>query len=574
MNANRLLPYIISFILLVAVLIINQQTFGKMQQHALQVDQSKNVIILFEKLSNHIKSAELYTPGNASKYKNFYEFLIKETDDIKVDMAELKVLVGNDQLQRSRLTVMDRILKEQMPTLLKKNIAEIILSGEVWRLEVLYKLHTLIKKASNTENDKLNDYEIQLLKSTYYNKLFTIIFSIIAFALTVTTSIYNWLLARKGKWLEGFLETILNTTQNGILHFKTKRIDKNTFDFEIDFANAAVEHQLGIKPSIAMGKKLPDVSLINKNSTEYDEFNKVANTGQPSQFEMLYKKGNEQKWFYVMLAKMEHGITATLQDITEIRNNQDELTKNIQQLEYSNKELEQYAYVASHDLQEPLRKIMIYCGLLKEFQLNKLDEKGSIHLEKINRSAERLSILIQDILNFSGIKREIKFVQTDLNDVLEQVLTDIELSIEQTQTNITYTQLPVIDAIPLQISQLFYNLLVNAIKFTREGETPIIKITSRLVEKEELKEIDRLNNQLNYCELLVSDNGIGFNPQYERQIFGMFKRLNAKKLYPGSGIGLALCEKVVANHNGNIFAVSAEGEGTTFHIILPLKQLG
>ena len=217
---------------------------------------------------------------------------------------------------------------------------------------------------------------------------------------------------------------------------------------------------------------------------------------------------------------------------------------------------------------------MIYCGLLKEFQLNKLDEKGSMHLEKINQSAERLSILIQDILNYSGIKREIKFVQTDLNDVLEQVLTDIELSIEQTHTNITYTQLPVIDAIPLQISQLFYNLLVNAIKFTREGETPIIKITSRLVEKEELKEIDRLNDQLNYCELLVSDNGIGFSPQFARQIFGMFKRLNAKKLYPGSGIGLALCEKVVANHNGNIFATSVEGEGATFHIILPLKQLG
>ena len=204
MNANRLLPYIISFILLVAVLFINQHTFSKMQEYTLQVHRAKNVIISFEKLSNHVKSAEMYTPANASKYKNFYEFLIQETNEISRDIAELKVLVADDQLQRTRLTVIERILNDQMPTLLQKNISEIILSGEVWRLEALFKLHTLIKVGSNTEIDRLNSYERQLKQSTYYNELFTIIFSVIAFALTLITLIYNWLLARKGKWLEGF----------------------------------------------------------------------------------------------------------------------------------------------------------------------------------------------------------------------------------------------------------------------------------------------------------------------------------------------------------------------------------
>ena len=574
MSANRPLPYIISFILLVAVLIINQHTFSKMQAYTLQVHRAKNVIILFEKLSNDIKSAESYTPANASKYKQFYELLLQETNDISKDLAELKVLVANDQLQRARLTVIERILNDQMATLLQKNIAEIISSGEVWRLEALVKLHTLIKGGSNTEIDRLNGYEKQLKKSTYYNELFTIIFSFTAFALTLTSLIYTRLLARKGKWLEGFLETILNTTQNGILHFKTRRIGKNEFDFEIDFANAAIEEQLGISTTEAIGKKLSDVAFITQNSTDYNRFYEVAQTGKPSQFEMHYEKNDAEKWFYVMLAKMENGITATLQDITEIRHNQDKLTKNIHQLEDSNKELEQYAYVASHDLQEPLRKIMIYSGLLKEYQSQILDEKGSKHLEKISQSAERLSILIQDILNFSGIKREIIFVETDLNDILEQVLTDLELSIEQTHATIAIAKLPTIDAIPLQVSQLFYNLLVNAIKFTREGEAPTINISSRLVDKDELKGMDRLNPQLNYCEVLVSDNGIGFSPQFARQIFGMFKRLNDKKQYPGSGIGLALCDKVVTNHNGHIFAASVEGKGTTFHIILPLKQLG
>ncbi|MCY7422993.1 MAG: PAS domain S-box protein [Chitinophagaceae bacterium] len=574
MNTNRLLPFIISFILLVAALVINQQTFKKMQQFTTQVNHAKDVIITFEKLSNHLKSAEIYTPVNAAKFKNFYQFLKEETDGINKDLADLKKLVADNKLQHTRVAIIQRIVNEQMGTLLEKNIAEIIASGEVWRLESLFKLHAIIKEGSNAEISLLNAEERKLKISTYNNELFTIIFSIIAFGLTLTSLIYNWFLARKGKWLEGFLETILNTTQNGILHFKTKSIGKSEIDFEVDFANAAIEKQFGWKVSETMGKKLSDISFLSKTSEEYNHFFEVAKTGKPKEFEMHYEKNDVHRWFYVMLAKMENGITATLQDITEIRLNQDKLTKNIQQLEYSNTELEQYAYVASHDLQEPLRKIRIYGNFLEEYQFEKLDEKGKTHLKKITQSAERLSILIQDILNFSGIKREQVFVKTNLNEILLHVLTDLELSIEQTHAKIEFSELPLIDSIPLQINQLFYNLLVNAIKFTKDGEAPNINISSRLMENVALADPERFDKKLNYCEILVSDKGIGFSQQYALQIFGMFKRLNDAKLYPGSGIGLALCEKVVTNHNGKIFATSIEGEGTTFHIVLPLVQQG
>ena len=538
----------------------------------MQVNHAKDVIIAFENLSNHLKSAEIYTPGNALKYKNYYQLLKEETEGIDKEIADLKKLVAGNKLQFTRVAIIQRIVNEQMATLLQKNISEIIASGEGWRLNSLYKLHAIIKDGSNAEINLLSEQEERLKSSTYNNRLLTIIFSVIAFALTLTTLVYNWFLARKGKWLEGFLETILNTTQNSILHFRTKRIGKSGFDLEVDFANAAIGTQLALKPVHAMGKKLEDIGLVARNSNEYNHFIEVAKTGKPVEFEMLYEKNGKQKWFYVMLAKMENGITATLHDITEIRQNQDMLSKNIQQLEDSNTELEQYAYAASHDLQEPLRKIRIYGNFLEEYQYEKLDEKGKTHLKKIIQSAERLSILIQDILNFSGIKREKIFVKTDLNEILLQVQTDLELSIEQTHARIERSRLPVIDAIPLQISQLFFNLLVNAIKFTKDGECPIITISSRLMDGEEIKELDRLNKKLNYCELLISDKGIGFCQQYERQIFGMFKRLNAKTEYAGSGIGLALCEKVVTNHNGKIFATSIEGEGTTFHVILPMQQ--
>ena len=159
-----------------------------------------------------------------------------------------------------------------------------------------------------------------------------------------------------------------------------------------------------------------------------------------------------------------------------------------------------------------------------------------------------------------------------MNYILQQVLTDLELSIEQTHTNISFTHLPTIEVIPQQINQLFYNLLVNAIKFSKEGDPPVIQITNRLLDKDELAGIENLDHKLSYYELLISDNGIGFNQHYAHKIFGMFKRLNDKIAYPGSGIGLALCEKVITNHNGKIFATSEEGKGTTFHIILPAKR--
>ena len=170
------------------------------------------------------------------------------------------------------------------------------------------------------------------------------------------------------------------------------------------------------------------------------------------------------------------------------------------------------------------------------------------------------------------MKREQKFIETDLNRILENVLEDLDLLIQQKQALIHYDTLPIIQAIPLQMNQLFYNLLNNALKFSLPGTSPYITISCRILTEDELDIYEITDKQSAYCEIIFSDNGMGFKQEYAEQIFGLFKRLNNKVEFPGSGIGLSLCRKVVANHNGKIVAKSNENEGASFYIILPLVQ--
>ena len=302
----------------------------------------------------------------------------------------------------------------------------------------------------------------------------------------------------------------------------------------------------------------------------FDKYVQVIETGIPVEFETLYSRHQKQKYFLVSLAKLKDGVTASFHDITELKVYENELKENIRELERSNVELEQYAYAASHDLQEPLRKIRAFGSFLQDTQASKLDEKGQQQLKKIIDAAERMSSLIKDILSFSSIRKEELFTDTDLNAVLEGVLQDLDLVITQKQAIITHDTLPVIKAIPLQMNQLFYNMLNNSLKFARADRRPEILIKCRKLAEDEKPNEALINT--NYYEITISDNGIGFKQEYVDQIFGLFKRLNDKQYYPGSGIGLALCRKVVDNHHGSITASGRDNEGATFYIHLPEQQ--
>jgi light-regulated signal transduction histidine kinase (bacteriophytochrome) len=276
------------------------------------------------------------------------------------------------------------------------------------------------------------------------------------------------------------------------------------------------------------------------------------------------EEGEVIKWFG----------TATNIDAQKRESEQLELRvqERTRELQKSNNELEQFAYIASHDLQEPLRKIITFIGLLNK-ALPEVDEKAKDFLKKIEYSSERMSTLIKDILNYSQLSKPgERFKSIDLNESLKTVIIDFELVIEQKNAVIKSDPLPHIEAIPMQINQLFYNLISNSLKFVDNERSPVIEITARSLSPHEIAMYSDLIPTQTYFLIQVRDNGIGFDEKFLDQIFTIFQRLNTRQSFSGTGIGLALCKKIVLNHNGHITASSEENKGAMFSVILPQKQ--
>lgn len=239
-------------------------------------------------------------------------------------------------------------------------------------------------------------------------------------------------------------------------------------------------------------------------------------------------------------------------------------------LQKSNAELEQFAYVASHDLQEPLRKIQVFTNLLESYLSNDSDEKSRNYINKIYSSTSRMKNLISDVLSYSQLENKaLVFQQVDLNEIVRDLINDYELLIAQKKATIIYKDLPVIEAVPLQMAQLFGNIIGNALKFTREGIDPVVTIS---VSKLNPQENAKLSEKLTYINLQIRDNGIGFEEGYSEKIFNIFQRLHARSEFEGTGIGLAMCKKIVLNHMGDINALGSSSKGAVFNITLPVQR--
>jgi light-regulated signal transduction histidine kinase (bacteriophytochrome) len=241
-------------------------------------------------------------------------------------------------------------------------------------------------------------------------------------------------------------------------------------------------------------------------------------------------------------------------------------------LQRSNAELAQFAYIASHDLQEPARKISTFTEMLKK-SMPSVDMRTNKYLDKIESSASRMLILIRDVLTLSQISSASKqFSLINLNSVLKNVVSDFELLIEEKQAKVNSNTLPTIEAIPIQITQLFSNLISNALKFSTDAN-PRITVEAHELPSTEKTRNPTLHADLQYCHISFKDNGIGFSPENAIQIFDIFQRLHGRTEYEGTGIGLAICKKIAQNHHGDIYAESTPGAGATFHVIIPLRQL-
>lgn len=262
------------------------------------------------------------------------------------------------------------------------------------------------------------------------------------------------------------------------------------------------------------------------------------------------------------------GFSKVTRDLTAKKEADEKLLQYTAELEAQNKELEQFAYVASHDLQEPLRKIQTFAGIIDRDLHN--EQMLRKYLDKIKISAGRMSDLIKSLLNFSRlINNEIIFTTVDLNAVVHHVRTDFELLLEEKEGRIESEDLPSIPGDFSQITQLFANLIGNSLKFSKDQ--PRIFIRCEYLKKERINPESGLNTNKDHIKLSFRDNGIGFEQHFEAKIFTMFQRLHTKDQYSGTGIGLALCKRIVENHHGTISAESTPERGATFFVTLPIN---
>ena len=244
---------------------------------------------------------------------------------------------------------------------------------------------------------------------------------------------------------------------------------------------------------------------------------------------------------------------------SELTGANDALHRRAAELARSNEELDSFASIASHDLQEPLRKVRTFNEQLTVLEADRLSDQGRDYLERANAAAERMQKLIEDLLKFSRVSTQGRpFERVDLADIANRVVVDLEAPVEESGARVELGELPVITADPLQMQQLLQNLISNALKFRREGVVPEVRVTA---------ERDGEN-----ILLKVADNGIGFEPRYAARIFRIFERLHGRSEYPGTGIGLALCRKIADRHGGTIEAQSEPGHGATFTVTLPVEQ--
>ncbi|MDB5273967.1 MAG: sensor signal transduction histidine kinase [Chitinophagaceae bacterium] len=359
-----------------------------------------------------------------------------------------------------------------------------------------------------------------------------------------------------------FAEIILNSSVDIISLFDT--------DLRYLIVNKKFEEMYGIKESEIINREITDVYPKMKES-EFYKLLLEASKGKASHTSGYQSIITMKYYETFMVPLMSHGkVSAVLviaHDNTELIRAYHQLEVKNKELEKSNHNLEQFAYIASHDLQEPLRKIRTFTELLYN-NLPDLSEQSKSYFNKIDLSAKRMTGLIRDVLNYSRLSIAEQSIDTvDLNIVVAEIKNDFELLIQEKKAIINALALPVISGIPLQLNQLFSNLIGNALKFC--DQYPIIELYSEEVKEQDVVQIEQLNPTLRYIRITCKDNGIGFDPKYAEQIFNIFQRLNNRDKYEGTGIGLALCKKIMENHKGLIMASSGISGGAVFHLYFP-----
>lgn len=367
------------------------------------------------------------------------------------------------------------------------------------------------------------------------------------------------------------VQQILDHALTAIAHYEAIRnSDGKIVDFYFRSFNHTAELMTGLKAADVIGRRMLEMFPEVGRSGLFDKWVEVVETGEATRFQSHYDDGTIDLWYDTQATKWGDGFIQSYIDVSPLMRNQQELERLNRDLTRSNDSLQQFAFAASHDLQEPLRKIQSFGSLIEEKHSGQLDEVGRDLFRRMRLASKRMSALVKDLLFFSRLTTQpIEHSPVALNDVIREVLNDLELLIQEVAACINVEPLPVVQGNARQLTQLLQNLVNNALKFRHPDRPPAVTITGRIATPDEVGARTALDRNRPYVCLTITDNGIGFRPEYADRIFGLFQRLNGRENYEGSGIGLTLVQKVVDQHNGFVEAHGRPDEGSTFVVWLP-----
>lgn len=363
------------------------------------------------------------------------------------------------------------------------------------------------------------------------------------------------------------LETILDNSQTAISLHQTIRDEHNRIiDFRTLKANRQAIAMWEPYADLILSKTFLEVAESVNQQEDLPHFAAVVETGEPMLREL--RIGNH--WYLQLTAKSGDGVVISFIDVTENRQYQQQLEMANRELARSNDNLQSFAYVASHDLQEPLRKIESFGNLLSEQYASALGDSGRMYIDRMQNSARRMSLLIKDLLAYSRLATQPEpFEPVALGPLLSEVLDDLSVAVHEANATLLVDELPTVSGDRMQLRQLVQNLLSNALKFRRSDAALTINVGCTLIRPTDRPELPLSAVHRRYYEISVRDNGIGFDQKYSEQIFRVFERLHSKHQYSGTGVGLSITKRVAENHGGAISVQSQPGQGTTFHVYLP-----
>ncbi len=552
-----------------------------MVQHTYEVN------VELEQILSYLKDAETGQRGFLiTKDTVFLEPYYSSRENSNNSFARLKELTINDEIQQSNLKNLSILIGDNLSIFDKslkyankngtntKGFYALLNEGK----ETMDNIRVLINEMITHQNElleirkKLSDQSLTNTPLVIYSVLI-----ITLLLLLLTYSKINKdlkVLKKKNIQLEIFKES---TNQSEIVNKHgnwTFFINENRFEYSDNLYRLLGEQPQSFPSTIENFLEFVHPEDVDQLQEDVDKMMKEENL--PFIFYRVVQKNGNIRHFkaygkIIVNNDNQKRLLGTTTDITDEVESYKLLEERNLELEQNNKELSSFNHVASHDLQEPLRKIQTFISRLEDKEVDNLSEKGILYLNRIKTAASRMRLLIDDLLQFSRTNKSEEVLEvTNMNLILENAKQELAETISEKEAKFTADAIPVMEVIPFQIQQLFINLIGNSLKYSKEGINPIISISHSIVKAD-----DNLNLKKpkfsNYHKLTFTDNGIGFDQEYAEKIFVLFSRLHNKNQYSGTGIGLSICKKIVDNHQGYIFAKGELDKGASFEVFLPLK---